>query len=1034
MNGRHGTETEFELTTLKRLEALGYRPVFGLDSDQPSVIQRPQDQVVLKDVLRAWLSSQYPDLPSSALDEAVHVISRPDGVDTLRRNLAFHQNLTRGFDLKIEFPDDRVEYRHIYPVDWENHAANEFWVVNQFPVHGQNDRRPDIIIFINGLPLVVFELKNPYAEKPTVEDAYNQIQHYTHEIPQLFEYNAFVVVSDGITTLHGVWTAGREWFSPWKSIDGFEIEPNTTGSMKTLVEGLFPKDRLLQYIHDFLVFEVVNEKITKKGARYHQFFAVGLAAKKVLETYRRLQMGTSNDRRVGVIWHTTGSGKSLSMAFLVGILRRASELENPIFVIEVDRNDLDDQLHDQFLAARQLVGDVQQAEDVEGLRSLLQTAGGEVIFTTIEKFRLKEGEIDHPNLNTRANVILIADEAHRSQYGFEQGFARFLSDALPNALRLGFTGTPISLHGADTVQIFGDLIHTYDILQSQRDHATVPIYYEPRQIPLHLSRENIDALFQRITAGQNPEDINRQISRWGALAAAARAEDRMKALAQDLLAHYLDRSATLRGKALVVCMERESCVRLYEALTALPGCPQVKIIMTGNLSEDPPVWSQKGYLTTKSQRDAIKQRMIDPDDPLKIVVVCDMWLTGTDIPCLHTLYVDKPMEGHNMIQAISRVNRVFLDKPHGLVVDYIGIGDALREATSAYTQGGGQGDVAPGIEEKARPIFLQALMDVQATLPRRKDYSGWRRMSEIDLEDLYAMVFGILSTDDDHRDAFLQAEAQLSSAFLLVKHLDDCRHFADEVIFYQRVRKQILKTLPGNRPSRDIDRAVQDLVDDSIQPQGVVDIFKAAGIDRPDISILDDAFLQTFKDKPPENLQVKLLERLLADEIERRQRKNLVRYRSFKETLEKTLQDYHNRLIDAKSVIEQMIAIKNKMDSDAQKARELGLSEEEMAFYDAIASNFMTVYDQVLLCSLVHDIVQVVKHNLKVDWTESHRDDVRAAVRAAVKRVLARRDIRKEDLEPLLGSVLVQAESLYADWPLTAFAEVDSIGQAEKRP
>lgn len=1021
----HGTETDFELTTLKRLEALGYRPVFGMDSDQPAMAQRLLDQVVLRDILRASLVNRYPDLPESTLDEAVRIISRPDGVDTLRRNLAFHQLLTRGFDLRIERPNDKMDYRHIYPVDWSQPEANQFWAVNQFPIHGQNDRRPDIVIFINGLPLVVFELKNPYAEKPTVEDAHNQIQHYTHEIPQLFDYNALVVVSDGITTLHGVWTAGREWYSPWKSIDGFEIEPNTTGSMKTLVEGLLPKDRLLQYIHDFLVFEVVNEKITKKGARYHQFFAVRLAAQKVLETYRSLGQGTSMDRRVGVIWHTTGSGKSLSMAFLVGILRRAPELENPTFVIEVDRNDLDDQLHDQFLAARQLVGDVQQAEDVEGLRNLLQTAGGEVIFTTIEKFRLQQGEIDHPNLNARANVILIADEAHRSQYGFEQGFARFLSDALPNAMRLGFTGTPISLHGADTVQIFGDLIHTYDILQSQRDHATVPIFYEPRQIQLHLNREDVDELFQRIITGQNSEDVNRQIGRWAALAAAARAEDRMKTLAQDMLAHYLDRSATLKGKALVVCMERETCVRLYEALTALPGCPLVKIVMTGNLSEDPPAWSQKGYLTTKAQRDAIKQYMIDPDDPLKLVIVCDMWLTGTDIPCLHTLYIDKPMEGHNMIQAISRVNRVFLDKPHGLVVDYIGIGDALREATGQYTSGGGQGDVATGIEEKARPIFLQALKDVQETLPKGKGYAGWRRMNEIALEDLYALVFGFLTADDNLRDAFLQAEAQLSSAFLLVKHLDDCRPFADEIIFYQRVRKQILKTLPGNRPGRDIDRAVQDLVDDSIQPQGVVDIFKAAGIDRPDISILDDAFLQTYKDHPPENLQVRLLERLLADEIERRQRKNLVRYRSFRETLEKTLLEYHNRLIDAKSVIEQMIAIKQKMDTDAQKAQELGFSEEELAFYDAIAGNFITLYDQSLLRSLVHDIVKVVKGNLKVDWTEPHRDDVRAAVRAAVKRVLARRGIRREDLEPLLGSVLVQAESLYADWPLTAFAEVD---------
>lgn len=1011
---QHGTETEFELTTLKRLEVLGYRPVFGMD------LQRPHDQVVLKDVLRAWLARRYPDLPETALNEAVHGITRPEGVDTLRRNLAFHQLLTRGFDLKVELPNGRVTYRHIYPIDWEQPENNEFWAVNQFPVHGQNDRRPDVVIFINGLPLVVFELKNPYSEKPTVDDAFNQIQHYTHEIPQLFDFNAFVVISDGITTLHGVWTAGREWYSPWKSIDGFEIEPNTTGSMKMLVEGLFPKDRLLQYIHDFIVFEVVNEKITKKGARYHQFFAARLAAQKVIETYQALRANPSADRRVGVIWHTTGSGKSLSMAFLVGLLRRAAELENPIFLIEVDRNDLDEQLHDQFLAARQLVGEVKQADDVDDLRDLLQTAGGEIIFTTIEKFRLREGEVKHPLLNSRSNIILIADEAHRSQYGFEQGFARYLAEALPNVLRLGFTGTPISLHGADTVQVFGDLIHTYDIYQSQQDQATVPIFYEPRQIRLHLSQQDIETLFQQITAGQKPEEVNRQIGRWAALAAAARAARRMQELAGDLLAHYANRSATLKGKAMAVCMERENCVRLFEALSALPGCPEIKIVMTGNLSEDPPEWSQKGYLTTKAQREAIKQRMIDPDDPLKIVIVCDMWLTGTDIPCLHTLYVDKPMEGHNMIQAISRVNRVFRDKPHGLIVDYIGIGDALREATSHYTQGGGEGDVAAGIDEQARPLFFQALADTHQTLPRGKNYQAWRELSEIDLEDLYALVYGVLTADDDRRDEFLQSEARLSASFLLVKHLDDCRQYADEIIFFQRVRKQIVKILPGRRPGRELDRAIQDLVDDSLQPQGVVDIFKAAGIEKPDISILDDAFLQTFKDHPPENLQVKLLERLLADEIERRQRANLTRARSFKQTLERTLQEYHNRLVDAKAVIEQMIAIKQEMDADAQRARELGFSGEEMAFYDVIASNYITVYDQDLLRDLVHDIVQVVKGNLKVDWTEPHRDDVRSAVRAAVKRVLRRRGVKAEDLEPFLGSVMLQAEALYADWPVMA--------------
>jgi type I restriction enzyme R subunit len=1034
MTGHHGTETEFELTTIQRLERLRYQPVFGME------IERSHHEVVLRDVLHAQLAARYDDLPAAALDEAVHTISRPVGVDTLRRNLAFHQLLTRGFDLKVPRPvgaqrdapgresitnsavplhADEFEYRHIYPINWDEPAKNDFRVINQFPIHGQNDRRPDIIIFINGLPLVLFELKNPYSEKPTVEDAFNQIQHYSYEIPQVFDFNALTVISDGVTTLHGVWTGTREWYSPWKSIDGFEIEPNTTGSMKTLIEGLFPKERLLQYIRDFLVFEVVNEKITKKGARYHQFFAVRLAVEKTLETYAR----RSPDRRIGVIWHTTGSGKSLSMAFLVGILRRRAELENPIFLIEVDRNDLDKQLYDQFLAARQLVGEVQQADSVEDLRDLLQTAGGEVIFSTIEKFRLGEGETSHPALNSRSNIILIADEAHRSQYGFAEGFARSLSEALPNAMRLGFTGTPISLSGADTVQVFGDLIHTYDIQQSQKDHATVPIYYEPRQLRLFQRNPALEPQFRSVTAGHDQQNINQNIGRWTALAAITRSKEHVATLAQDLLEHFTDRTRTLKGKALIVCMERLNCVRLYEALTVLPGCPEIKIIMTGNLSEDPPEWSQKGYLTTKAQREAIKERMKDPADPLQMVIVCDMWLTGTDIPCLHTLYVDKPMEGHNMIQAISRVNRVFSDKPHGLIVDYIGIGDALREATSHYTRKDGeQTDVAAEIGEKARPLFFEALDETRSALPR-KNYANWRALSEIDLEDLYSLVYGFLCADDDQREAFLQAEVRLSSAFLLVMSLDDCRKHADEIIFYQRVRKQMLKTTTPRQTERDLDRAVQDLVDDSLEPLGVVDIFKAAGITRPDISILDDAFLQTFKDRPPESLQVKLLERLLADEIERRRRGNVTRARSFKQTLEQTLQDYHNRLIDAKEVIEQMIAMKQKMEAEAQRAEQLHLSGEEIAFYDAIAANVVSIYDQAFLCDLIHEVVQTLKRNLKVDWAEAHRADIQADIRAAVKRTLKRRKVREEDLEPFIGSILVQAQALYADWPLGAFAE-----------
>lgn len=1009
--GRHGTETEFELTTIERLKLLGYSYRHGEDLD------RSLDEVVLRDVLRENLCDRYPDLPDRAIDEAVVRFAQPDGVDTIRRNMELHKLLTRGIEVKIEHDGGRVEHRHVYAIDWDDHRGNEFLVVNQLSIHGKNDRRPDLVVYVNGFPLVVFELKNPYSEKPTVDDALNQIAHYRNDIPQLFDFNAVTVVSDGITTLHGMWTSGAEWFAPWKSIDGLHIEANTTGSMKTLIEGLFRKPALLRYIRDFIVFDVANEAITKKGAKYHQFFAVQMTAQKAAESFL-----PDADKRIGVIWHTTGSGKSLSMAFLVGLLRRDPALQNPTFVIQVDRTDLDDQLHDQFVAARGLVGAVKHADTVDDLRALLQTEGGEVIFTTIEKFRLKtdKGETHHPVLSERSNIIVIADEAHRSQYGFLKGYARYLSEALPHARLLGFTGTPVNFSGADTVEVFGDLIHTYDIKQSQDDHATVPIFYAPRQIKLHLGQDDIDGALQEISEGHEVDELERKKSRWAALAHAAGAKERVEQLAEDMLQHFQDRCSTLQGKALAVCMTRENCVRLYDALVALPGCPEVKVIMTGDLSKDPEEWSKAGHITTKAQRDAIKQRLIDPDDPLQIVIVCDMWLTGTDIPCLHTLYIDKPMRGHTIIQAISRVNRVFRDKPHGLIVDYIGIGDDLREATGKYSQGGGQGKPAPDISDEAKPVFFKCLDKIRALLPEGISYGDWKALSRIDLEDRYSLVFGHLTADDELKEHFLQSELRLSHAYLLVKHLDECRPHADEIIFLQRVRNQIVKSLPGRRSARELDRAVKDLVDDSIESEGVVDIFQVAGLEKADISILDDEFLQTFKDKPLENLRLKLLEKLLSDEIRRRQKKNLAKAKSFKELLENTLQKYHNRLIDAVAVIRAMLEIRKDMEDSDKRAAELGLADDELAFYDAVAENYNELYDIDFLRELIHDVVQSIKRNLKVDWTEPHREDVKAAVRAAVKRVLRNRGVKAEDLDPFVAAIMSQAKALYADWPLAA--------------
>lgn len=1022
-----GSESEFENTTVDRLTSLNYDYVSGLDLD------RDESEVVFIDELSKHLLSRYPDLPPASLKEAIGIISRPVGVDTLRRNMEFHRLLTRGFEISVEKPGKPTEKRHIYAVNWKEPDKNTFQVVNQLPIReGVNDRRPDILIYINGLPLVLFELKNPWRKETTVLDAFNQIQHYKVLIPKIFDYNCLTVISDGNFfepekkeledeerrgTLHGTWASTLEWFAPWKSIDGEEIVDSSTGSMKTLIEGVFPKDRLLSYIRDFVLFENTNEKIIKKGAKYHQFFAVKKAVEKAKESF-----STSNDKRLGVIWHTTGSGKSLSMAFLVGILRRLKELENPTIVIEVDAADLDTQLYEQFVAVRGLVGDAKNAESIDDLRSLLRGDGGELIFTTMQKFQLKDekGEIAHPVLSTRRNILIIADEAHRSQYGFLKGYARYLSEALPNAKRLGFTGTPVSLHGADTIEVFGDVIHTYDIEQAQKDKATVKIFYLPKQIKLGLVKTDVDEALSEITSDANIDDLERRKSRWAAMAQAAGAKDRIDTLAKELLSHYLDRSKTLEGKAMAVCMSRENCVKLYNALTALPNCPEVKVIMTGDLSKDPPEWSAAGHITSKQQREAIKERMKDASDPLKIVIVRDMWLTGTDIPCLHTLYIDKPMRGHNIIQAISRVNRVFSDKPHGLIVDFIGVGDELREATSKYTKGGGKGNPAPELNGQAKVLFFEALGEVKGLLPEGKDYKGWRKLSGIELEDLSGEVLAHLIETDEIRDHFFHAEKKLSMSLLLVKHLPECMEHADEILYFQRIRNELQRTLPPVATPQRVEKAVKDLIDDSVQTQGVIDIFKLAGIEKADISILDDDFLQTFKDRPHQNLRLKLLEKLLNDEIQGRRRRNLSQAKSFQQLLQTTLDKYHARLIDAAAVIQAMLQIRKDMEASDKRAKDLGLQEDEVAFYDAIEAVSGQVYSIEFLRDLVHDVVQSVKRNAKPDWTEPHRDDVKAQVRAAVKRVLRQRGVQAEHLDQLVAKIIEQAEASFKEWPLAA--------------
>ncbi len=1029
MPSNQSTESQFEETTIDRLLALGYRYQYGGD------IERDWREVVIVDWLRAFLVKKYPHLPGEALAEAILKASHPDGITTEQRNKQFHTLLTHGFEQKYRQPDGTETFEHIQLVEWDPSKCldNDFCVVNQLTIRGANDRRPDMLIYLNGFPIVLFELKNPYEEEANTLGAFNQVQHYRAGIAQLFDFNVLVVVSDGGfvghaeddtpqaagSTLHGMWTATWEWYAPWKSINGREVVESSTGAMKTLIQGLFPPARLLDYLRYFIAFEVVNDKIEKKGAKYHQYFGVRFAVEEAIRATK-----PEGDRKIGVIWHTQGSGKSLSMAYFVAILRHDPRMENPTFVIQVDSTDIDDQLFDQFVAVKSLVGDVQHAGSIVELRSLLRGDGGEVIFSTIQKFQLAETESVHPELSQRRNIIVIADEAHRSQYGLTEGFAHQLRRALPNASFIGFTGTPISFASADTQAVFGNVIHSYDMLQSRRDHSTVPVYYEPRLIRLELANDEIDAELAEITEGGGGTVAQTDRARWAAIAEAAGTKERVADLANTLLAHFQLRNQMLNGKAMIVCMSRRNCVKLYDVLTKLPGCPEVKIVMTGNLAEDPPEWSQAGHITTKPQRDAIKARMKDIADPLRIVIVRDMWLTGTDIPCLHTLYVDKPMKGHTLMQAIARVNRIFSNKPGGLVVDFIGIGDQLKEATKKYTQGGGAGNPAPNISEQAKAVFLPMLDTVRGMLPERpagKGYRDWRAMPNIEFEDLFVACCGHLLETDELRDEFLAGEARLNSAFSLINHLAECLTYADEVVFYQMLRKQLLKTTDGPTPKdEEKARAVRDLLDRSIESKGVVDIFAAAGIEKADISILDESFLEEFTTHEQENLRLRLLEKILADEIKVREKTNLSKYKSFKEMLEKTLQNYHNRAIQAADVVRVMINIRKDIDNETARSKALNLSPEEIAFYDAVAANVASLFDEKTLCDLIREVVKTVKNNLKVDWTKPHREDVKAGVRAAVKNVLRRRGVKKEQLEGLADQVISQAEALFKEWPVAA--------------
>ena len=899
-----------------------------------------------------------------------------------------------------------------------------------------------MVLFVNGLPLGLIELKNAADEDATIWRAYQQLQTYRAEIPSLLAYNAVLAISDGVEARAGTLTAGREWFKPWRTITGEALADERLPQLQVLLEGLFAPERFLEVVRDFIVFEDDGSgSLVKKLAGYHQFHAVQVAVGQTLRAadlmrgmgggagasetvVGRGEGGKLGDRRVGVVWHTQGSGKSLTMAFYAGRIVREPAMENPTLVVLTDRNDLDDQLFGTFSRCAELLRQPPvQAESRAHLRELLDVVSGGVVFTTIQKFFPEEKGDRHPTLSGRRNIVVIADEAHRSQYDFIDGFARHMRDALPHASFIGFTGTPIELEDANTRAVFGDYISVYDIQRAVDDGATVPIYYESRLAKLALDeaeRPRIDPEFDEATEGEEVERKEKLKTKWAQLEAVVGAKKRLELLARDVVAHFEGRLEALDGKAMVVCMSRRICVELYDEIVKLRPTWEgedddeglIKVVMTGSAS-DPPSWQR--HIRNKPRREALANRFRDAEDPLQIVLVRDMWLTGFDAPSLHTMYVDKPMRGHGLMQAIARVNRVFRDKPGGLVVDYLGLAHELKKALATYTESGGKGRTAVDQDKAVR--VMREKYEVCQGLFHGFDFSAWANgMPQQRLSLLPGAQEHILAQENG-KERCVTGVRELSQAFALAVPHEDALRIRDDVAFFQAVRSVLAKHAAGDaRPEEDLDHAVRQIIAKAVTPEGVVDIFAAAGLKKPDISILSEQFLEEVRCMPQRNLAVELLQKLLKGEIKTRRRRNVVQARSFAEMLEQTLRRYQNRAIEAAQVLEELIELAKEMREAHARGEALGLTDDELAFYDALEVNdsAVKVLGDETLRDIARELVEAVRNNVTIDWTL--RENVRAQLRVLVKRILRKHGYPPDKQEEATRTVLEQAEAASAQW------------------
>jgi len=1039
------TESQIEDIALDIFqEDLGYEVAYGPDLVEAG--ERAHEDLILVQRLERAIARINPDVPAAARETALKTVLRSSGAGLLESNEAFHRLLTEGVDVKYGIGEGKAKTSKVWLLDFEHPANNEFLAVNQVTIlEGQHHKRPDVVLFVNGLPLVILEIKNAVDEKANTQAAFRQLQTYKKQIPGIFQYNAFLIIADGHFAKAGTISADYNRFMEWKTADGIHIvDTRVEPEMEPMFKGLLNKQTFLDVLRHFLVFERSRTQTVKKMAAYHQYYAVNRALESTIrasayategqaaerpEAYglQSAAMQARGDQRAGVVWHTQGSGKSLSMVFYTGKLVLSPAMHNPTIVVLTDRNDLDDQLFDTFSNCSGLIRQTPvQAGSREELQSLLSVASGGVVFTTIQKFMPAESLGRYPQLSARRNIVVVADEAHRSQYDFIDGFARHMRDALPNATFIGFTGTPISREDRDTKAVFGNYIDVYDIQQAVADGATVPIYYESRLARIRLSEAEQKVLDEQVEALSEREELSerqQRFARWTGKEAVVGSKPRLEQVALDFVQHFEARLSAMDGKGLFVTMSRRVCVALHDEIIKLrpewyhaaDDKGAIKVIMTGS-SSDPLHWQE--HIRNNARRKAIGDRLKDPSDPLKVVLVRDMWLTGFDAPALHTLYVDKPMNGHSLMQAIARVNRVFGDKSGGLVVDYIGIAQDLKKALAIYTESKGRGKLTFDKEEAV--ARMQELYEIVVAMFGTFHY---RQYFDLDprgkLAFLPAAANHILGLEKGS-DRFREHVKRLSQAFGLSVPHEAALAIRDDLAFFQAIQARIAKIRdsersPQQRSKEEIEIAIRQIVDDAIVSDEVVDVFDAAGIKKPDISILSDSFLAEIRNMPLKNLALELLKRLLNDQIKTAAKSNVTQSRKFSELLEQSIRRYQSGLLDSAQVIEELMELARKLREEAARGEMLGLRVDEVAFYDALAANdaAQKLVDDETLKTIARELVDSVRRNTSIDW--QLKESVQARLRVLVKRILRKYhyppdDPETKDYTVSVNRVLEQAE------------------------